>query len=183
MGVAPTVAEKEGWASQATDSSGEWAICWQQWHPCQLQTKSPILNALKLIWRHEKVKDTFSTTILNKKQEKNQYNKELVVCTLYKSHSSVISALQFKVKTIKTLYLDVAWILAASKSLSFNIMADLQHHNCKQMQLICFKTSTFCNIYIMTQKACALFSSFFWNASGSTETSTLSSKDTLNHRK
>lgn len=52
------------------------------------------------------------------------------------------------------------------------------------MQLICFKTSTFCNICIVTQKACSLFPSFFWNACGSTEMSPLSSKAIpINHGK
>lgn len=119
-GSGSKAAGKERWASQATDSSGEWAICWQKWHPCQFQTKSSILNALKLVLRLEKVKDIFNKTILNKKAVENQHNKELVACTLYKSHSAVISAPQFKVKATKTLYLDVTRILAASKYWSFN---------------------------------------------------------------
>lgn len=43
-----------------------------------------------------------------KKAGENQYNKELVVCTLYKSHSAVISTPQFKVKATQTFSLDVA---------------------------------------------------------------------------
>lgn len=94
----------------------------KKWHPCQFQTKSSILNALKLIWRLEKVKYIFNETMLNKKAGKNPHNQELVGCTLYKSHSAVISAPQFKVKATKTLYWDVTWILAASKYWSFNII-------------------------------------------------------------